>query len=356
YLDDEEYTSMFKVLETVKTHKDSWPFCDPVDEHYAPGYYNQIQTPMDLTTIEDKLITNRYKTTEDFVADFSLIIKNCDQYNGKENEYSLMARTLEQCFNKAMRKYFPEEKSESDEEEFTLEGKKEKRKRFSSHCGKTAAELFMTPLNNFHYSSGCSQLLMKQEPGTMCQAAVLTSYQYIHRTVPPASTATYPGQVYTPQLMAALPSPVFVPLVNIKAPPLKSNRPADIQTIQFCSNNYPKGQSEIPAFPQQYRPSPEPFIQQAWPVAHFIPAFPHRVSVQGSTQAGLVEGKSEQQQTVVFEVIPNPHKVPVQQRIVSPCPSHLVSCQTTLELTSQGNLFPLFFVFMWGNISNYLYI
>lgn len=40
---------------------------------------------MDLTTIEDKLIKNRYKTTEDFVADFSLIIKNCVQYNGKGN-------------------------------------------------------------------------------------------------------------------------------------------------------------------------------------------------------------------------------------------------------------------------------
>ncbi|XP_058857768.1 chromatin remodeling regulator CECR2-like [Acipenser ruthenus] len=174
YLDDEEYTSMFKVLEAVKIHKDSWPFCDPVDEHDAPDYYNQIQTPMDLTTIEDKLIKNRYKTTEDFVADFSLIIKNCVEYNGKGNEYSLMARTLEQCFHKAMRKYFPEEKSESDEEEFTLEGKKEKRKRLSSHYGKMAAEHFMTPLNNFDCSSGGSQLLTKQAPGTVWYSSGVT--------------------------------------------------------------------------------------------------------------------------------------------------------------------------------------
>ncbi|XP_058858543.1 uncharacterized protein LOC131701896 [Acipenser ruthenus] len=132
--------------------------------------------------------------------------------------------------------------------------------------------------------------------------------------------------------MAALPSPLFVPLVNIKATSLKSNSPSAIQTIQF----HPRGQSVTPAFPQQYGPCPG-LIQQAWPVAHFIPAFPHAVSVQGSTRAGLAEGKSEQQQTVVFEVIPNPHKVPVQQRIVSPCPSHLVSCQTTHELTSQEN-------------------
>lgn len=37
------------VMQTVMNHKESWPFLDPVEEEYAPGYYEVI----DVSTVVD---------------------------------------------------------------------------------------------------------------------------------------------------------------------------------------------------------------------------------------------------------------------------------------------------------------
>ncbi|XP_043915110.1 bromodomain-containing protein DDB_G0280777-like [Protopterus annectens] len=118
YLDEDKYVLMQKVLTEVKNHKDSWPFLEPVDEAFAPGYYSIIQEAMDLTTIEKKMCEKQYNTREEFVADFVLMFKNCKTYNGKKNEYTTMARALEKCFTKSMNKHFPW-KEVIDEEELT---------------------------------------------------------------------------------------------------------------------------------------------------------------------------------------------------------------------------------------------
>ncbi|XP_048463098.1 cat eye syndrome critical region protein 2-like isoform X3 [Rhincodon typus] len=116
YTDDEEYVSMYKVLDTVKGHKDSWPFNEPVDESYAPGYHKIIEEPMDLSTIENKLSKKKYSSKWAFESDFRLMFDNCEQYNGKGNEYTQMARAVERCFNKAMAKYFPKDEVDSDDD------------------------------------------------------------------------------------------------------------------------------------------------------------------------------------------------------------------------------------------------
>ncbi|XP_076287086.1 uncharacterized protein LOC143212316 isoform X2 [Lasioglossum baleicum] len=113
--EEERRVGMHKVLESLKDHKDAWPFIDPVDEEYAPRYYSVVRKPMDLSTMEEKLDGGLYKNLNEFKRDFRLIVDNCRQYNGSDNEYTEMAFNLKDAFDKAVNRYLESETS-SDED------------------------------------------------------------------------------------------------------------------------------------------------------------------------------------------------------------------------------------------------
>ncbi|CAG2225551.1 Cat eye syndrome critical region protein 2 homolog [Mytilus edulis] len=117
-LDRETLDDMEKMIEEIKSHKDSWPFLDPVEEEIAPGYHEIIKKPMDLSTIEKRLTSGGYRTTKKFVADFNLMINNCFQFSGADSELGRMATRLRKFINKCIKIYIDKTDQDQDDEDF----------------------------------------------------------------------------------------------------------------------------------------------------------------------------------------------------------------------------------------------
>ena len=86
------------------------PFREPVDpvKLNIPRYFDIIDRPMDLSTVESKLATGAYPVVQAVVDDFNLMIDNCVKFNGLENPVTKMGRNMQATFEKGM-KTLPQE-------------------------------------------------------------------------------------------------------------------------------------------------------------------------------------------------------------------------------------------------------
>ncbi|KAJ6618592.1 Bromodomain-containing protein [Mycena sp. CBHHK59/15] len=123
-------------IRSLKKQKDVSPFLHPVDSVALniPDYPSIVRTPMDLSTVERKLNSSnptkpdsnpgnsRYLSTEDFIADVRLIFQNCVLFNGDDHPISIMARRLEEIFNKQINNMPLHSLSLKDEDEKADEG------------------------------------------------------------------------------------------------------------------------------------------------------------------------------------------------------------------------------------------
>ncbi|KAJ3332703.1 hypothetical protein HDU76_013382 [Blyttiomyces sp. JEL0837] len=88
-----------KLLEALKKHECAPLFLNPVDESYAPGYYDLIKKPMDFSTIQRKLHGGEYQESCNMLADdIRLIFENCFLYNTDTSFVSIQARILQGFF------------------------------------------------------------------------------------------------------------------------------------------------------------------------------------------------------------------------------------------------------------------
>jgi bromodomain-containing factor 1 len=109
-------------VRTLKKLKDAPPFLKPVDPIALniPHYPTIVKHPMDLGTVEQKLLASksnvvdgnsadRYYHVNQFVQDVKLVFQNCYDFNGHEHLISMMAKRLEAVFDKQIKQMPPTE-------------------------------------------------------------------------------------------------------------------------------------------------------------------------------------------------------------------------------------------------------
>lgn len=96
-------------IKSIKRLRDSNPFLHPVDiiKLNIPFYYNYIPNPIDLSTIEKKLIVSAYSDSKEIVEDFNLMINNCKKFNGENSPITKMALNIQAHFEKHMLNFPP---------------------------------------------------------------------------------------------------------------------------------------------------------------------------------------------------------------------------------------------------------
>ncbi|PVU98872.1 hypothetical protein BB559_001219 [Furculomyces boomerangus] len=100
-LNQGESKTLLKILRKLQTHPSGLEFLQPVDpvKQQVPDYYNVVKKPMDLSTIESKLVDKKYKTKELFYDDVNLIVKNCNLFNPEGSFVYEQGRQLLELFN-----------------------------------------------------------------------------------------------------------------------------------------------------------------------------------------------------------------------------------------------------------------
>ncbi|GAP89997.1 putative histone acetyltransferase GCN5 [Rosellinia necatrix] len=89
------FNQLRRFLYQLQNHKQAWPFLNPVNKDEVPDYYNVIVSPMDLSTVEERLHQDQYNAPKDLVDDVKLIFTNCRKYNDDTTVYTKCAIRLE---------------------------------------------------------------------------------------------------------------------------------------------------------------------------------------------------------------------------------------------------------------------
>lgn len=137
-------------------------FLEPVNTDEVVGYLETIKSPMDFTTMRNKLERQQYKSLGEFRKDLDLIWSNCLQFNGKEpsNVFSKKAIELRKLTEKLI--VTTRQNLEKDKELLQQWREKHRRRKETMAANAAAAaglpipvsssQSTSAPLNNIHPS------------------------------------------------------------------------------------------------------------------------------------------------------------------------------------------------------------
>jgi len=75
------------------------PFLEKPSKKLYPDYYQIIQHPIDMNSIQKNIESDRYGTVDDIVGDFRLMFSNCRKYNEENSMIYDDANLLEKVLN-----------------------------------------------------------------------------------------------------------------------------------------------------------------------------------------------------------------------------------------------------------------
>ncbi|KAI8970291.1 hypothetical protein BDF20DRAFT_115930 [Mycotypha africana] len=97
------YNQMRHLVSELRANPHSWPFHEPVNAEEVTDYYEVILEPMDLTTLDQNVESDKYENLEDFINDVQKIFDNCRTYNAESTNYARCANRLERYFKERLR-------------------------------------------------------------------------------------------------------------------------------------------------------------------------------------------------------------------------------------------------------------
>lgn len=97
---NQQKTRMFAIYEHLENYFDGEryliePFIEKPKKKFYPDYYEVIENPIDMKTIQNKIKNGLYDSEESMIADFRLMFSNCRRYNEDNSIIYMDADRLE---------------------------------------------------------------------------------------------------------------------------------------------------------------------------------------------------------------------------------------------------------------------
>lgn len=93
----------FLIDYTIDSRQPMEPFMEKPSKKLYPDYYQIIQHPIDMNTIEKNIESDRYGTVDDIVGDYRLMFSNCRKYNEENSMIYDDANRLEKALNSKLK-------------------------------------------------------------------------------------------------------------------------------------------------------------------------------------------------------------------------------------------------------------